>query len=106
MDEIIKILDKNLDYISHEFINDVYYIKVRSNRSEVICPFCNTVSINPQSFYKRSFQDLPIQGKKVIIQLKNRKMHCNNPDCSHTTFAERFDFISSKAKKSERSKEE
>ena len=106
MDEIIKLLDKNLDYISHEFIDDVYYIKVCSNRIEVICPFCNTISINPHSFYKRSFQDLPIQGKKVVIQLNNRKMHCNNPNCSHTTFAERFDFISSKAKKSERLKDE
>lgn len=106
MDEIIKMLDENLDYISHEFINDVYYIMVQSNRNEVICPFCNTVSINPHSFYKRSFQDLPIQGKKVVTQLKNRKMYCNNLDCSHATFAERFDFISSKARKSERLKRE
>jgi transposase len=106
MDEIIKMLDKNLDYSSHEFINDVYYIKVQSNRKKVICPFCNTESNNPHSFYKRSFQDLPIQGKKVTIQLENRKMYCNNTDCKYTTFAERFDFICNKAKKSDRLKGE
>ncbi|WP_209125552.1 transposase family protein [Alkalihalobacillus sp. BA299] len=31
------------------------------------------------SRYKRSFQDLPIQGKKVLITLSNRKMFCDNP---------------------------
>jgi transposase len=106
MDEIVKMLDKNLDYINHEIVSDVYYIKVKSNRDKVICPFCNAVSNNPHSFYKRTFQDLPIQGKKVIIQLKNRKMYCKNSDCSHTTFAERFDFINNNARKSERTKEE
>lgn len=105
MDEIVKMLDRNLDYISHEIINDVYYIKVKSNRDKVICPFCKTVSVNPHSYYKRSFQDLPIQGKKVIIQLNNRKMNCKNTKCQYTTFAERFDFLGNKARKSERLEE-
>lgn len=106
MDEIIKMLDNNLDYISHEIIDGVFYIKVQSNRDEVTCPYCQAVSTHPHSVYERSFQDLPIQGKKVVIQLKNRKMYCNNSNCSHTTFAERFDFILNKAKKSERLKDE
>jgi len=33
-------------------------------------------------------------------------MFCDNPDCSHTTFAERFDFISYKAKKTRRLEDE
>ena len=44
MDELIKLLDENLDYVSHEIIGDFYYIKVTSNRKEVRCPFCGTVS--------------------------------------------------------------
>jgi len=49
---------------------------------------------------------LPIQGNKVFIIIRNRKMFCDNPDCSHTTFAERFDFISYKAKKTRRLEDE
>ena len=29
-------------------------------------------------------------------------MFCNNPDCNHTTFAESFDFLQFKAKKTKR----
>jgi len=32
MDTIIKILDKSLDYVSHEFIDDTLYINVVSNK--------------------------------------------------------------------------
>jgi len=43
-----------------------------------------------------------MQDKKVIIISNNRKMFCNNPNCNHKTFAERFYFISSKGKKTKR----
>jgi len=54
------------------------------------------------SNYNRSFQDLPIQDKKVTIILRNRKMFCLNPECDKRTFAETFDFLSYKAKKTNR----
>lgn len=106
MDEFIKFLDKNLEYISHTIIDDICYISVASNREEVKCPFCGHTTTRIHSTYIRTFQDLPIQGKKVIIKLHNRKMFCINPECKHITFAERFDFLSHKAKKSKRLEEE
>lgn len=106
MDEIIKRLDKNLDYVSHEIIDNCYYIKVASNRKEVNCPFYGYSSSKVHSIYERRFQVLPIQGHKVIIVLNNRKMFCNNPECKRKTFAERFDFLSNKAKKSKRLEDE
>ncbi|KOC50107.1 ISL3 family transposase [Clostridium botulinum] len=106
MDEFIKLLDENLDYISHEIIADTFYIDVVSNRKQVICPFCGTPSTKTHSRYIKQFQDLPIQGKKVIINLTNRKMFCVNEDCSHKTFAEGFDFLMPKAKKSKRLEKE
>lgn len=102
MDEFIKLLDKNLDYVEHEIIDDTIYIKVISNRQSVHCKYCNTSSTKVHSYYNRSFQDLPIQGKKVTIIINNRKMFCVNPNCDKTTFAETFDFLASKAKKSNR----
>jgi len=102
MDELIKFLDKNLEYINHEIIDDTIYIHVISNRKEAVCPFCGHASIKTHSRYERSFQDLPIQGKKVTIIINNRKMFCQNANCDHTTFAETFDFLPSKRKKSNR----
>ena len=90
MDEFIKLLDPNLDYICHEIIGDTIVIHVASNKEEVICPYCGCASSKKHSVYERSFQDLPVMGMKSRIVLSNRKMFCTNPECSRTTFAEPF----------------
>lgn len=106
MNDFIKLLDKNLEYIEHEITNDTINIWVKSVRKEVICPYCNRTSTKVHSHYQGSFQDLPIQNKKVIIFINNRKMFCNNPKCNYKTFAETYDFLSSKGKKSRRLEDE
>lgn len=102
MEELIKLLDKNLEYIDHFILNDTIYINVRLVREYAICPYCNTLSTKVHSHYERSFQDLPIQDKKTVIILNNRKLFCVNGDYKHTTFAETFYFIEFKSKKTSR----
>ncbi len=102
MDEFIKILDPSLDYIEHITKDKKCIITVESNRKEVICPYCGMASAKPHSVYKKEFQDLPIQDNQIIILIRNRKMFCLNPRCSHKTFSERFDFIRYKYRKTER----
>lgn len=106
MEQLIKLLDENLNYESHELIANTFYIKVHSNKKNTKCTYCGKTSSSIHSMYQRSFQDLPIQGKKVVIILKNKKMFCRNSKCLHTTFAESFDFLRYKAKKSKRLEEE
>ena len=106
MDEIIKLLDPSLDYISHDIKDDFIFIMVESNRKELNCPYCRKPSSKEHSRYRRKFQDKPIQGKKVIISLDNRKMFCKNPECSHKTFAENFSFLPRKAQRSQRLEKE
>ena len=106
MDELIKLLNENLEYISHEIIDDTIYITVTSTTTEWICPHCECVSSRVHSRYERCFQDLPIQGKKVIVILKNKKIFCDNEECKATTFAEKFSFINNKAKRSIRLEDE
>lgn len=102
MDDLIKLLDKNLDYVSHEIVEDTIHIKVTSNRETFICPHCNTESKRIHSHYIKTFQDLPMQDKKVIIILDNRKFFCENNECSNKTFSETFHCIDFKSKKSKR----
>lgn len=106
MDDFIKLLDENLEYENHEIVEDTIYIDVHSIRTAVECPHCGFFTSRCHSRYPRSFQDLPMQGKKTIIILNNRKMFCDNPDCDHTTFTESFSFIKKKSKKTERLIEE
>jgi len=102
MDEFIKLLDKNLDYLEHEIVDDEVIIYVASNRIEVTCPYCGNKSSKIHSTYERSFQDLPIQGKKTRVVIENRKIFCLNTDCKHTTFAESYAFLPFKGKKAKR----
>lgn len=105
MDEFIKLLDINLNYGYHEIVDDICHITVFSNREKVECPYCGQMSMKVHSTYERTFQDLPMQGKKVIVKIHNRKMFCLNPDCTKITFAERFDFLFNKSKKTTRLEE-
>lgn len=102
MDEFIKLLDQNLEYLEHEITEEEVIIHVVSNRKQVQCPYCGQQSQKVHSTYERSFQDLPIFGKKTRIILNNRKMFCENSECSYTTFAETYDFLLHKGKKTQR----
>ena len=102
MRDIIGMLDENLAYVEHNIVGGHIVVLVESNRDEVACPYCGRSSARVHSTYERSFQDLPIQGKKVYVNIINRKYFCENRDCPNTTFAESFGCLKPKAKKSER----
>lgn len=106
VNELIQLLDPNLVYECHELTDNRLNIHVSSIRTQARCPYCGTPSPKVHSVYPKSFQDLPIQGKKVMIHLVNRKFFCLNPDCIYHTFSERFDCIADKAKKTKRLEEE
>ena len=57
MNNLIKLFDKNLEYIEHEIIEDTIYISVKSIKEYTYCPYCYTPSIKVHSKYKRLFQD-------------------------------------------------
>ncbi len=73
-----------------------------SSRHEVVCPYCGKISSGVHFVYRREFQDLPLQDKQVTIILNNKKYFCDNQDCSHKTFAERFNFIMPMSRKTNR----
>ena len=102
MEELLKMLDEEFEYIEHEIIGDTIYVKVESKRVSARCPYCGELSDRVHSRYKRSFGDLPIQGKKVEIVIDNRKMLCGNKECPYKTFAETFACLPFKGKRSTR----
>lgn len=105
MDELITLLDENLICTGTEISSDFICFSVTSTRKECVCPSCQSVSSRVSPHYNRNFQDLPIQDKKVVIILSNRKMFCDNSSRHRPTFAETFSFIDNKAKKTKRLKE-
>ena len=106
MKEIIKMLDENLAYTKQEIAGDKINIYVKSKRKIINCPYCGTESRKVHSKKNQKIQDLPITGKKVNIMLERRKIFCGNPECNHKTFAETFEFMGVKSRKTKHLQEE
>lgn len=104
MDDLIKLLDRNLECIVYKIKPEKQecIITTRSNKVNLTCPYCGAISHQVHSVYQREVQDLPLQGMRVILLLNTRRMFCKNPECSYTTFAEKYDFISVKGTKTTR----
>ena len=103
---LITLPDKHLRYISHENTGAGIIIHVESTSKKAACPYCGIVSRRAHSRYVRKLQDLPIQGKKVKLYLKNKKYFCVNTVCSYKTFAEQFLFYEPNSVRTKRLQEE
>lgn len=102
MKDFITALDPNYQLDKYHIKNNVVVFYISSKMSEVKCPYCGTLSSKVHSSYEREIQDLPMQGKKVILLVDTRKMRCMNLDCSHKTFSEKHPFVAAKSKKTNR----
>ncbi len=97
-----KLLDENLECTDYKLKEDKIILLVESVKKSVCCPYCGCISNKVHSEYQREIQGIPMQDKQTILLLNTRKIFCLNKECSHKTFSERFDFISSNGKKTKR----
>lgn len=70
---------------------DVVHIMAKSTTHNSRCPYCGCESSDYHSTYKRTIQDLPILGKRTILNLKVHKYYCNNKECEKKEFCETLD---------------
>lgn len=100
--ELITLLDCSLKCIDCRLKGDKIIIEASCDNQQVTCPYCGCRSSKIHSLYQREIQDIPLHNKQTIILLNVRKMFCDNPECSHKTFSERFEFVTPKGKKTKR----
>lgn len=78
-------------------------INLKSQTQNCICPKCNTISNKYHGTYTRKVQDLPILGKRVLLEINSYEYKCENEECPNKTMAEYFDgFISYYSRMTER----
>jgi len=80
---------QELEIISLASYADRYELSVRSILSQGICPKCGKKCSKVKSYTNRTIKDLPISGKKVILDLEVRQFEC---DCGNY-FLESFAFV-------------
>jgi transposase len=100
--ELIKLLSNDLECMNCRIKDNKVILEIKSTKRHVICPYCNNVSSKIHSVYQREIQDIPMQDKQTILLINTRKIFCDNPECEHKTFSERFDFVASNGKKTKR----
>ncbi|MGY1423665.1 ISL3 family transposase [Bacillus cereus] len=81
----------------------VYILK--SIRKSCPCPSCGKSSSRVHSRYTRVVQDLAIQQTSIHLQLQVKKFFCDSPACSTQIFTERFAWLQSYQRKTNRLQE-
>jgi len=102
MDEFIKMLSENYKLLDTKIHEAQILFEIASAKVDCTCPFCGSVSSRIHSIYQREIQDLPLHNKQTMLIVQTRKVFCDNPDCSATTFAERHPFVAKNGKKTDR----
>ena len=102
MDFIVKDLDNNYRLDAFRNKADKIVFEISSEISTANCPYCGKESKRIHSRYQREVQDLPIQGKKVVLLVSTRKFFCDNDTCCKRTFSERHPFVDANGKRTKR----
>jgi len=59
-------------------------------REGSVCPECGRSSRRVHSWYQRRLSDLPWEGIPVRIELRVRRLFCDNDECGQRIFTERL----------------
>ena len=100
--ELVKKLDNELKLERSEVVDNILYLYCYKDVKSTFCPFCGEQSSSVHSTYTRTIKDLPIQEYETKIVLLCHKYFCNNSNCQHKTFSERFSFVEEKAVRTNR----
>ena len=67
-----------------------FFLVAASSSQSAICPYCQTLAKKQHSVYVRRPQALPCADASIHLLLSVNRYFCQNPSCSHKTFAERI----------------
>jgi transposase len=68
--------------------DEIVHLTVRCEAAGANCPVCGAWSEAFHSSYERNLGDLPIAGRRAIIDLRVRRFRCYQPECPRKTFVE------------------
>jgi transposase len=68
--------------------DEIVHLTVRCGAAGANCPVCGAWSEALHSSYERNLGDLPIAGRRAIVDLRVRRFRCYQPQCPRKTFVE------------------
>lgn len=71
-----------------EDAGDVIVVRASTRGEEVACPVCGTPTGRVHAFHERIPADVPVDGRRVLVRLRIRRMRCPVTECARRTFRE------------------
>ena len=67
---------------------EVICVRARTRDGEVACPGCGTQTSRVHGYHERTAADVPVDGRRVVVKVRARRMRCPALDCKTQTFRE------------------
>ena len=93
MEEIVKELSENLEYIKYELKDNKYYIYCKTKTREFKHPTKEIITNKIKTKYTKKVYDLPIAGKLVILIIEAKVFYFPQLKGEKNQFAEQLDFL-------------
>jgi transposase len=71
-----------------EDLGDVICVRAKTRDAVVACPGCGTETARVHEYRERTAADIPVDGRRVLVRVRVRRMRCPVLDCRMQTFRE------------------
>ena len=71
-----------------EDLGEAIRVQARTRDGAVACPRCGTETARVHGYHERTAADVPVDGRRVLIRVRVRRMRCPVLDCQVQTFRE------------------
>ena len=71
-----------------EDAGDVIVVRARTRGDAIACPGCGTETSRVHGYHERTPADVPVDGRRVLVKVRGRRLRCPVLDCAVQTFRE------------------
>ena len=71
-----------------EDLGEAIRVQARTRDTAVACPRCGTQTVRVHGYHERTAADVPVDGRRVLVRVRVRRMRCPVLDCKVQTFRE------------------
>src|SRR5215470_10589984 len=71
-----------------EDAGEVILVRARTAGRAVACPACGTQTARVHGYHVRMAADVPLDGRRVLVRVRVRRMRCSVTGCPRQTFRE------------------
>src|SRR6201996_851357 len=89
--KLVGIVFSGLSALVIEDVEDtggVIVVRARTRGGTVACPVCGTETSRVHGYHERTAADVPVDGRRVLVKVRGRRLRCPVLDCTVQTFRE------------------